>query len=191
MEKDRAILNATLELIVERGFHGTPMSMIARRSGVSAGIIYHYFDNKDALIRALYKDVKGRYSAALAAGAPQTLPWPQNVMQLWLNAFRFYANHPQETIFLEQYENSPYQEDHALYMETDDNFRALGAMVERDITNGHIRAMPFEVLYELTVGVALGLAKRQINGVVQLDDATLEDVALMCCRAISTATPPL
>ena len=34
------------------------MSKIAKESGVSAGIIYHYFANKDELIIELYKTIK-------------------------------------------------------------------------------------------------------------------------------------
>ena len=46
-DKRTAILQATLRLISENGFHGTAMSKVAKEAGVSAGIIYHYFDSKD------------------------------------------------------------------------------------------------------------------------------------------------
>ena len=58
MDKRTAILQATFDLVAERGFHQTPMSLVAKRSGVSAGIIYHYFDNKEDLIRQLYWHIK-------------------------------------------------------------------------------------------------------------------------------------
>ena len=107
-DKRTAILQATLDLVAERGFHQTPMSLVAKRSGVSAGIIYHYFDNKDDLIHQLYWHIKSQLSVALLAGEPQQLPWPDNLRRIWLNAYRFYVSHPQETAYLEQYENSPY-----------------------------------------------------------------------------------
>jgi len=56
-DKRGAILDAALHLIAERGFHNTPVSKIAEVSGVSAGIIYHYFDSKDELIQELYREV--------------------------------------------------------------------------------------------------------------------------------------
>ncbi len=68
MEKREAILQAALELIAERGFHDTPMSLIARRSGASAGTIYHHFADKDDLIHALYRHVKTIFNRALVAG---------------------------------------------------------------------------------------------------------------------------
>ena len=52
--KQDDILEAALELIAERGFHGAPISMIAKKAGVGEGTIYIYFENKDALINELY-----------------------------------------------------------------------------------------------------------------------------------------
>ena len=57
-DKRAAILTASLDLISERGFHNTPVSLISQEAGVSAGIIYHYFDNKEDLIDELYKKAK-------------------------------------------------------------------------------------------------------------------------------------
>jgi AcrR family transcriptional regulator len=53
-DKREAILEAMLDLIVERGFHDAPMSVLAKRSGASPGVIYHYFPSKDDLIHAVY-----------------------------------------------------------------------------------------------------------------------------------------
>jgi AcrR family transcriptional regulator len=53
-EKKKAIFESTLELVRENGFHGTPMSLVAKKAGVAAGTIYHYFESKDALIIALH-----------------------------------------------------------------------------------------------------------------------------------------
>jgi AcrR family transcriptional regulator len=80
-DKETAILEATLDLIAERGFHNTPMSQIAKQSGVSAGIIYHYFDNKEALIYELYRDIKKRYMEGLLPQA-DNLGWAETFEQI-------------------------------------------------------------------------------------------------------------
>lgn len=183
-DKQTRILNTMLDLVAERGFHGTPMSQVARRSGVSTGIIYHYFAGKDDLIHGLYRHVKTQFGEALIQGEPQTLTWPQNMQRVWLNAFDFYVAHPKATVFLEQYDNSPYARDWH-QEDLDDNMRQLMAMLTTLITDGVVREMPPVVFYELTIGVALGLAKRQIGGTVALSRAELEEIALTCCRAIT------
>jgi AcrR family transcriptional regulator len=53
LDKKTLILETTLDLISENGFHGTPISMIAEKAGIGAGTIYRYFENKEDLINEL------------------------------------------------------------------------------------------------------------------------------------------
>jgi hypothetical protein len=41
-DKREEIVQAALELIAEKGFHGAPMAMIAKKSDVAVGTIYRY-----------------------------------------------------------------------------------------------------------------------------------------------------
>ena len=45
-DKYTALLQATLTLVNNHGFHDTPMSKIAKLAGVSPATIYLYFENK-------------------------------------------------------------------------------------------------------------------------------------------------
>ena len=45
-EKRIALLNATLSLVINKGFHDAPMSKIAKLAEVSPATIYIYFENK-------------------------------------------------------------------------------------------------------------------------------------------------
>ena len=63
--------NYTLEgkiAICERGFHDSPMSLIAKDADVSVGIIYHYFDNKEDLIASLYVNLKSDFLRKIVDG---------------------------------------------------------------------------------------------------------------------------
>lgn len=53
----KAVLETTLELISEKELQATSMSLISKVSGISTGSIYHYFDNKEAIINELYKGI--------------------------------------------------------------------------------------------------------------------------------------
>ncbi len=50
-----AILEATAQVLVDRGFDRTTTDAIAERAGVSIGTLYQYFPNKEALVDALIK----------------------------------------------------------------------------------------------------------------------------------------
>jgi len=187
-EKQAAIFDALLDLIAERGFHGAAMSQVARRSGVSAGIIYHYFASKEDLIHALYHRIKAGYTAALVQGDIEKLAFPDDLKHIWLNAYHYFVAHPRETTFLEQYENSPYYQGMASMDEAvqfSEDMRLLVGKIEQNISSGAIWEIPFPVLHELTLGVAAGLAKQQITGAVDLDDAQLEKIADSISRAVT------
>jgi AcrR family transcriptional regulator len=49
------ILNAALDLFREKGFETTTMREIALRAGVATGAAYYYFDSKDAIVLAFYR----------------------------------------------------------------------------------------------------------------------------------------
>lgn len=183
-EKRAAILNATLDLISEHGFHGAPISKIAKQSGVSAGIIYHYFADKDDLIQALYVHIKEHLLEAMMMGNPQDAPWPDSFITLWLNSYHYYVRYPQQTRFIEQYENSPYPQ----FEENEDllaKYARLVQLIDDAQTNGHIKDLPFPVIYELTLRVAAGLAKQQIKGSLSLTEDELFVVADACRAAIA------
>jgi TetR/AcrR family transcriptional repressor of uid operon len=52
-EKRRRILEAAADCFGRRGFHGTGMAEICEAAGMSAGNLYRYFRNKEAMIAAL------------------------------------------------------------------------------------------------------------------------------------------
>ncbi len=106
--KRETVLNSTLALIRQYGFHGTPMSMIAKHAGVAAGTIYHYFDSKDALIDALYEHESSRLAAKLLVGDDASLPYKDRFFKCMLNHYHFYISNPDSLYFLEQYAHSPY-----------------------------------------------------------------------------------
>jgi TetR/AcrR family transcriptional regulator, repressor of fatR-cypB operon len=183
-DKREAILRAMLELVAEHGFHGAPMSLLAKRAGASAGIIYHYFPSKDELIRALYLDVKAKMGKFLVDGQMADMPAEQVFKRVWMKAYHFYRTHQQEMRFLDQYENSPYcgstPEVEAL-MQQDERLALLVNLFRPKSAGGLLKELPREALSELTVGVAARLAKMA----KPLSQNVLAEIAVSCWRAVT------
>jgi TetR/AcrR family transcriptional regulator len=57
-----AILNATGEIIVEKGLDGFTISEIARRADVNRALIYHYYQNRENLITHAIDRLMERYN---------------------------------------------------------------------------------------------------------------------------------
>jgi AcrR family transcriptional regulator len=182
-DKRSDILSATLKLISENGFHGTPMSKIAEEAGVGAGTIYRYFENKEVLIYELFLEVKREISQAMLSGVSPEGSTKTIFLQAWLNTFNFCLQNPHEMTFLEQFYNSPYQTP-----ETESATREYLAPVVRVFQNaveaGEIKNMPFEMLTMFVYDVTVASAKRHINGVLVMDEANLEMLAQACWDAV-------
>jgi AcrR family transcriptional regulator len=182
-DREKAILQATLELVAEAGLTGTTIALIAKRAKASPGIIYHYFESKDEIVATLYRRVENDYIQALLDGDTLALPWSARMRQIFLGTYDYFVAHPLALAFYEQYKNSAYSK--AQNEVTDDS--AMAPLVQAmlgDIEQGLVKAWPLQVIYAMTAGVAIGVAKFQIAGVVTLDQATLEAIAEAACRSI-------
>lgn len=51
-ERRRSLINATVDAIHESGYSDITMAQIAKRAGVSGGLVHHYFGSKDQLLAA-------------------------------------------------------------------------------------------------------------------------------------------
>ena len=51
--KKREIMDAALNLFAEKGFAAASINMIAKRAGISKGLIYNYFESKEELITTI------------------------------------------------------------------------------------------------------------------------------------------
>lgn len=75
LDRRSQILDAALSCFAKRGFHQTSMHDISAEAGISVGLIYRYFENKEAVISAMADRHKMEISEVLqrAKQAPTLL----------------------------------------------------------------------------------------------------------------------
>ena len=49
-----AVLNSAMTLFAQNGYAHTSTRSIAKEAGISSGLMYHYFDSKESLLRAVF-----------------------------------------------------------------------------------------------------------------------------------------
>ena len=182
-DKRTAILEATLELISERRFHNTPMSLIAETAGVSAGIVYHYFSGKEELINELYKEIKLKTIGAMLADYSEDLSFKKRFLGIWFNFVRYNLNHPTQGLFLEQFENLPYIK----HVIGEDFMQAVAPffdLFQQGIEEGVFKPLPPLALFDLGFGAIASLVKRHIAGMIVLDDELVQAAADACWDAV-------
>lgn len=52
-QKTALIMETALELFAHKGYFSTTISDIAKKAGISKGLLYNYFESKEALLRAI------------------------------------------------------------------------------------------------------------------------------------------
>ena len=182
-DKRTAILNATLRLISKNGFHGTAMSKVAREAGVSAGIIYHYFDSKDDLINELYRHIKCKFGQMINQNFDPAQPLKNQIRQVLGLMIRYYIHRPLESAFLEQYTRSPYYS-FEMEMETRQYYLPIMESLQRGHREMIIKDFPGPVIHTLSVDVATSLAQKHANGFINLTDELIEEIIDACWEAI-------
>jgi len=55
-EKRKVIIEAAVRTFVRNGYHGSRVSDIANEAGVAYGLVYHYFKNKEEILRTIFKE---------------------------------------------------------------------------------------------------------------------------------------
>lgn len=65
-EKQEKILQAALELFAKEGYKATSTSKVAKHAGVSEGLIFRHFGNKDGLLEAIIKEGEERVKLIFA-----------------------------------------------------------------------------------------------------------------------------
>jgi len=76
-ETRERFLIAAMRLFARFGFEQTTVRRIAEEAGVAQGLLYHYFENKDALLRALFErsmqDVQDSFTIAVSGPPAERL----------------------------------------------------------------------------------------------------------------------
>jgi len=66
-ERRRQILNAAVRAFAKKGYHACRVSDIAEEAGVAYGLVYHYFESKDAVLEAVFREMWGMMVGAINA----------------------------------------------------------------------------------------------------------------------------
>jgi AcrR family transcriptional regulator len=69
-----ALLDATIECLVEQGYANTTTRRIAERAGVSPGALQHHFSGKAELLSAAIQHVWARFAEEILADGPLSAP---------------------------------------------------------------------------------------------------------------------
>lgn len=184
-DKRSAILDAALELFVERGFHGTAVPLIAERAKVGAGTIYRYFANKEALVNELYREWKSAISTFVLRDFPAKATPREQFAHAWKQMCTFVDAHPRVYAFLELHHHAAYLDDESRAVEK----RVVdfaGSVIMAGQAKGLVRPGEPVMLMSLLHGAFVGLVRFRREGRISWTPEALEIAEQACWDLLSS-----
>ena len=159
-DKRKSILDSTLELIRQNGFQGTPISLIAKDAGVAAGTIYHYFENKEAIISELHDIIRKEMLAAMFGKENEIKGFKSQFFNGWTNLCKYFIAHPGSLIFIQQYNSAPDLKNNKKKIPVD----RFNQFFQSGMDNGYLKKMEYNLVASVVFGAIISTAKYHLTG---------------------------
>jgi AcrR family transcriptional regulator len=178
------ILDAASECFAREGFHGASIARISKMSGISPGHIYHFFDNKEAIVKGIVERMATRWLELLQ-------PYPTNldVVPLIAERSRIAARERTRTDFVglwlevlaETARNTPVAQ---AVNDADQSIRTAIAEQVRYIraARGVRNDTPIEAIIEVVLALFEGLTNRSVAN-REFKCEALDEVMMVAIRA--------
>ena len=164
VDKREAILEAALDLFVERGFYGTAVPEIADRAGVGAGTIYRYFESKEALVNAIYRQEKTKFANVVVGDFPTGLATRELFRTMFMKMAAFTTAHPKSFVFMELHHHAPCLDAESRALE-----ERMSAMFAQIIVAAQGRNELKAGAPRILMGIVLGGFVGVVRGCVEID----------------------
>ncbi len=183
-DKERAVFEATLELINNSGFHASSMAKIAKLANVAPATIYLYFENKQDLINKLYVYIKAEMSEYAFQNYNKEMSVKDGFKLIWDNIAQYKTTHIKEAMFLSICDISLMVDECA----KDKGLKHLQPLLDlckRGQEEGILKECSLYLLYAFAINpLSFLIAKQQYDG-VELDENTLKNAYEMAWDSIA------
>jgi AcrR family transcriptional regulator len=177
--KEEAILQRALDMVVEEGFDGLSMQKLAKSACVSPATIYIYFKDKEDLLLQLHKRECNKYFAYILEGFDPEMDFATGLAVQWKRRARYVIDHPYKAHFMEHFSFTPLQV--KSIKDRDQHFvKVMHQFVSKAIRNKELVTMPFEVYWSVAFSPLYSLVRFHKAGVnLAGEPFTLTDKMLM------------
>jgi len=161
--KEKAIREKAIEMIVKKGLDGFGVNKLAKAAGVSPATIYIYYKDRDDLIMQLGSSVAHEMMAYSLADFDPEASFAEGLKKQWINRAHYFIQFPQSVAFIEQIRYSHYYEQIQNGMKK--NFgQVMGHFVTNAIQRKELKELPFEVFWAVAYAPLYQLIKFHTQG---------------------------
>ncbi|MDX5320188.1 MAG: TetR/AcrR family transcriptional regulator [Bacteroidota bacterium] len=185
-KKVAAVHAAAIRLVIQQGFTGLKMADVAQEAGLATGTVYIYYPSKEALINAIYTEIKREMLELYADFPIAGQSYPEQFKELWIRYFRYCLDAPDKMFFVEQFQHSGLIQSEvleALHRDSVmlDNFLLAG------FTEGHLTDHGIPLMKAFILGSAHEWVRHFVRQRIKPGPTTLERCFSMVWNALSSS----
>jgi AcrR family transcriptional regulator len=190
-QKEEAIRQEAIKMVVKHGFDGFSMQKLARAANVSPATLYIYFKDRDDLLEQLWvNEMNAMIDATLKDFDPDS-SFEEGLRVQWMNRARYCMDNPLSTDFMEQIKYSPYH--NVFIAKIDPRFLdAMQRFVHNAIRRKELVKLPMEVYWSMAFAPLYQLIKMHMagrglggRGPFVLDDKMMSQTLKLVLKALT------
>jgi AcrR family transcriptional regulator len=182
---ERAVLETTLRLLIEKNLQATSMALISKESGVSTGSIYYYFKSKEEVVNELFRGIVKFYNEAIYTEFHREVSIRERFWRFWENVIRFNMEYPLAFQFLEQYSFSPYIDEAIKQEANQESCGQLAALYAEAVQQQLFIEFEPRHMVLMHFGAVAHLEKAYLAKQEKLTEETIQRAIQFCWNAVS------
>ena len=184
-EKRRLLLAAAVRVFARKGFHTCRVGDVAEEAGVAHGLLYHYFDSKDAVLETIFRETWADLLRVLRDIEDSRDSSREQLRQVAATVLRTWRHDPDLVrVLVREVARGPQLQQEV--EEIAEAFAAIARIIEQGQERGELRAdldarlasvIFYGALEEILTGWVLGQLPDGDDDVVRAEQTVLEVLA--------------
>jgi TetR/AcrR family transcriptional regulator, fatty acid metabolism regulator protein len=138
-DKRRLLLDAAVRVFARKGYHAARVGDIAEEAGVAYGLVYHYFESKEDVLRSVFRETSRELIATIRSVEESGDAPPEQLRKVAEILLRSWRRDPDLVrVLVLEVTRSPFLAGEI--DEIDASFAAIQEIVERGQADGSIRS---------------------------------------------------
>jgi TetR/AcrR family transcriptional regulator, fatty acid metabolism regulator protein len=193
-EKRRLLLAAAVRVFARKGYHTCRVGDIAEEAGVAHGLLYHYFQSKDAVLETIFRETWADLLRALRDIETTVSPAREQLRHVAATVLRTWRHDPDLVrVLVREVARGPQLQQEV--EEIAEAFAAIERIVEQGQERGELRGdldarlasvIFYGALEEILTGWVLGQLADGDEDVRRAEQTVVE---VLCSGLVATGTP--
>jgi len=162
-QKEKAIREKALKMIVKDGIEGFSMQKLAKAANVSPGTLYIYFKDKEDLILQLCKEAGEKMAAITLKGFDPSMSFAEGLKVQWINRAKYCLKYPEQVHFIEQMRHTALQ-DKVMDIMSERFKKTMEVFVNNAIKRKELVKVSVEVYWSIAFAPLYNLVKFHMVG---------------------------